>query len=180
MWNIKKFLAVRRVWAWWPFASVVLTIRFPIMWLGNVWEPAPPPRSTGLSRLFNPPLSGLNTHSLRHVAVSSSCPSRTSYYHRLLLSLILLLLITDVANWPVTGVEPMIRSSRRPDWELVKPLSVQPLPATGRQDSHRNNHLPGSSIAAACLSLPLLLCRPTRGQGPFLKLHARVCKPSWC
>ncbi len=36
---------------------------FPAMWLGNVWEPAPPPRSTGQSRLFNPCFLGLN---LRH------------------------------------------------------------------------------------------------------------------
>ncbi len=61
VWNIKKVLAVRRVWAWswWPLVSVVLTVRFPITWFGNVWEPSPPPRSTGLSRLFNPPFPGL-------------------------------------------------------------------------------------------------------------------------
>ncbi len=53
-----KFLAVRRVWAWWLFASVVLTVCFPITELGNVWEPAPP-RSTGLSHLFNPHCLGL-------------------------------------------------------------------------------------------------------------------------
>ncbi len=29
VWKNWKFLAVRRVWAWWPFASVVLTLRFP-------------------------------------------------------------------------------------------------------------------------------------------------------
>jgi hypothetical protein len=28
---------------WWPIVSVVLTVRFPITWLGNVWEPAPSP-----------------------------------------------------------------------------------------------------------------------------------------
>ncbi len=36
---------------------------FPFMWLGNVWEPAPPPCSTGQSQLFNPCFPGLN---LRH------------------------------------------------------------------------------------------------------------------
>ncbi len=41
VWKNWKFLAVRRVWAWWPFASVMSTVRFPITWLGNVWEPAP-------------------------------------------------------------------------------------------------------------------------------------------
>ncbi len=63
MWKNWKFLAMRWVWAWWPFASVVLTIRFPVTWLGNVWEPVPPPRGTGLSRLFNPHFLGLT---LRH------------------------------------------------------------------------------------------------------------------
>ncbi len=28
--------------AWWPMASVVLTVRFRIMWPGVGWEPAPP------------------------------------------------------------------------------------------------------------------------------------------
>jgi hypothetical protein len=64
VWKIKIFLAVRRGWAWWPFTSVVLTVRFPIKWLGNVWEPAPP-RSMGLSRpyFFYPRFLGLT---LRH------------------------------------------------------------------------------------------------------------------
>ncbi len=42
VWNIKKFLAVRTVWALWPFASDVLTVRFPITWIGYVREPSPP------------------------------------------------------------------------------------------------------------------------------------------
>ncbi len=58
VWNINKFLAVRQVWAWWPLASVVLTVRFLVTWLGNVWEPVPP-RSTGLSGLFSPLFLGL-------------------------------------------------------------------------------------------------------------------------
>jgi hypothetical protein len=37
-----EFLAVRRVGAWWPFASVMLTVRFPITWLGVGWEPGLP------------------------------------------------------------------------------------------------------------------------------------------
>ncbi len=41
--KFKKILAVRQVWEWWPLASVMLTVRFPITWFGNVWEPAPPP-----------------------------------------------------------------------------------------------------------------------------------------
>jgi hypothetical protein len=54
VWKNWKFLAVRQVWVRWPFASVVLHVRFPITWLGNVWELAPPPCSTGLSCLLTP------------------------------------------------------------------------------------------------------------------------------
>jgi hypothetical protein len=54
---------------------------FPVTWLGNVWEPSPP-RSTGLSRLFNPRFPGLNsdTVTLSHELVisSSDSPSSTS------------------------------------------------------------------------------------------------------
>ncbi len=64
VWKNWKFLAERWVWAWWPFASVVLPVHFPIMWLGNEWEPAPPPPpSMDLSSLFNPHFLGLT---LRH------------------------------------------------------------------------------------------------------------------
>jgi hypothetical protein len=50
VWKIKEFLAVRQVGAWWPFASVVLTVRFPIKWPGVGWEP--PPLSMGLGCQF--------------------------------------------------------------------------------------------------------------------------------
>jgi hypothetical protein len=35
--KLEKCLAVCWVWAWWPLASIVLTICFLITWLGNVW-----------------------------------------------------------------------------------------------------------------------------------------------
>ncbi len=41
-------------WAWWPFARVMLTVYFPIMWLCVGWEPAPPPVIWALSFLFKP------------------------------------------------------------------------------------------------------------------------------
>jgi hypothetical protein len=44
---------------------------FPVMWLDNVWEPAPPPHRTGQSQLFNPRFQGLI---LRHrIAVTWTC-----------------------------------------------------------------------------------------------------------
>jgi hypothetical protein len=55
-----KFLAVCRVWAWWPFASVMLTVRFLITWLDNVWEPAPPPPAVQDWVAYLTTLSGLN------------------------------------------------------------------------------------------------------------------------
>ncbi len=58
---------MRRVWAWWPLASVALTARFLVTWLGNVWEPALPPHSAGLSCLFNPLLLGLTIRYLNTV-----------------------------------------------------------------------------------------------------------------
>ncbi len=47
-------------WLWWPIAKVVLTIRFPIMWLGDVWEPAPPPPQYGHWTAYLTPLFELN------------------------------------------------------------------------------------------------------------------------
>ncbi len=43
VWKNWKCLAERRVWVWWPFARVMLTIYFTITWLGNVWDQPPPP-----------------------------------------------------------------------------------------------------------------------------------------
>jgi hypothetical protein len=53
---------------------------FPVTWLGNVWEPFPPPRSTGLSRLFNPRFPGLksDTVTLSDELVISSSGSHSS------------------------------------------------------------------------------------------------------
>jgi hypothetical protein len=51
MWKFCKFLAVRPV-ARWPFASVVLTVRFPIKWSGVGWEQGPP-EVWELSHLLN-------------------------------------------------------------------------------------------------------------------------------
>ncbi len=59
MWKNKKFLAVRRVWAWWPFARCRVDHLFPVTWFCNMWEWVPRPPSTGLSRLFNPRFPGL-------------------------------------------------------------------------------------------------------------------------
>ncbi len=69
--KIKKFLAVRQVWAWWPIASVVLTVHFPIKWLGIGGEPGPPNHGMGLSCLFKPRFLSLT---LRHRnAVTWTC-----------------------------------------------------------------------------------------------------------
>jgi hypothetical protein len=53
---------------------------FPVTRLGNVWEPIPPPHSTGLSRLFNPRFPGLNSDTvmLSHKLVISSSGSHSS------------------------------------------------------------------------------------------------------
>ncbi len=53
---------------------------FPVTWLGNVWEPSPPPRSTGLSRLFNPCFPGLksDTVMLSHGPVTGHSGSHSS------------------------------------------------------------------------------------------------------
>ncbi len=40
VWKNKKFLAVRWVSVWWPFASVVLTVHFLVTWPGVGWERA--------------------------------------------------------------------------------------------------------------------------------------------
>jgi hypothetical protein len=58
--NIEKFWALRWVGMWWPFVSVVLTVHFPIMWLGVRWEPGPPPPAVWTRvRLFKPAFWGL-------------------------------------------------------------------------------------------------------------------------
>jgi hypothetical protein len=59
MWKNKKFLAVRRVWACWPFGSVVLTVRFLVMWPGVGWEPPPFSPAVGIDHLFKPCFKGL-------------------------------------------------------------------------------------------------------------------------
>jgi hypothetical protein len=76
VWNkFEKSLAVRRVGALWHFASVKLTVRFPITLLGVGWEPGPPPHSMGLSRLFKTCFLSL---SLRHRnAVTWTCDQHT-------------------------------------------------------------------------------------------------------
>ncbi len=49
---------------------------FPVTWLGNLWEPfPPPPRSTGLSRLFNPRFPGLKIR--YRLAVTWTCDWHT-------------------------------------------------------------------------------------------------------
>ncbi len=58
----RKFLSVRRVGLM-THREYRVDRPFPVKWLDNVWEPTPPPRSTGLSRLFNPCFPGLK---LRH------------------------------------------------------------------------------------------------------------------
>ncbi len=50
----KKILAVHRVWAWWLFGRFVLTVRFPITWLGNAWEPVPPPTVQAWAAYLSP------------------------------------------------------------------------------------------------------------------------------
>ncbi len=68
----EKFLAVRRVGLM-TRHDCRIDRPFPVTWLGNVWEPTPP-RSTGLSRLFNPCFPGLKSDT-----VMLSCSSVTSY-----------------------------------------------------------------------------------------------------
>ncbi len=69
----KKFLAVRRVGLM-THREYRVDRPFPVTWLGNVWEPNPPPSSMGLSRLFNPRFPGLmsDTVTLSHGSVISS------------------------------------------------------------------------------------------------------------
>ncbi len=54
MWELEIFSsAPSRLW--WPIAICRVDRLFPVTWLGNVWEPAPPPHcSMGMDRLFNP------------------------------------------------------------------------------------------------------------------------------
>jgi hypothetical protein len=75
----KKFLAVRRVGLM-THREYRVDRPFPVTWLGNVWEPTPPPRSMGLSRLFNPRFPGLkvDTFTLSHGSVISSFGSHSS------------------------------------------------------------------------------------------------------
>jgi hypothetical protein len=77
--NVVKFLAVRQIGAWWPFASVMLIIRFPIMWLAVGWEPRSPPRNIwALGCLFKPAFWGLT---LRHrKAVTWTCDQHTWFF----------------------------------------------------------------------------------------------------
>jgi hypothetical protein len=54
MWELDIFSSALGL-LWWPVASVVLTICFPITRLGYVWETVPsPPAVRALVRLFNP------------------------------------------------------------------------------------------------------------------------------
>ncbi len=65
----RKFAAVRRVGLMTRHEYRVDRL-FPVTWLGNVWEPTPPPQY-GLSRLFNPCFPGLksDTVTLSHRTV---------------------------------------------------------------------------------------------------------------
>ncbi len=67
----RKFLAVRRVGLM-THHEYRVNRPLPVTWLGNVWEPTPPPPcSMGLSRLFNPCFLGLK---IRHrYAVTQRC-----------------------------------------------------------------------------------------------------------
>jgi hypothetical protein len=62
----KKFLAVRRVGLM-THREYRVDRPFPVTWLGNVWEPTPPPRSMGLSRLFNPHFPGLTSDTVARI-----------------------------------------------------------------------------------------------------------------